>query len=160
MDDGRAELLSELITDPPLGIVDSAATDSPWAFAVSLASQLGGGRYPAHTFLHLKLGVLLSLASQVCREAPARYATSLEQHNAVPRVAYPAVRRLTAGPALAALFAGSGAPSRAAGGRWEGPRRPGAAGVVLAAGGPRAGGGQRGGGDGVGARDRRPHTGR
>ncbi|XP_034241744.1 minichromosome maintenance domain-containing protein 2 [Thrips palmi] len=46
----------------------SAATDSPWAFAVALASQLGGGRggrYPAHAFLHLKLGILLSLASQV-----------------------------------------------------------------------------------------------
>ncbi|XP_052121545.1 minichromosome maintenance domain-containing protein 2 isoform X2 [Frankliniella occidentalis] len=42
----------------------SADTESPWAFAVTLASQVGGDRYPAHTFLHLKLGILLSLASQ------------------------------------------------------------------------------------------------
>ncbi|KAJ1519401.1 hypothetical protein ONE63_004693 [Megalurothrips usitatus] len=54
-----------------LWVESSASSESPWAFAVSLAAQLSLGRYPAQALLHAKLGVLLSLCSQAGTPAAA-----------------------------------------------------------------------------------------
>ncbi|CAG2058370.1 unnamed protein product [Timema podura] len=46
--------------------VSECSPQSPWLFVVSLAACIGSDFYPGDTFLHLKLGLLLSLASQGC----------------------------------------------------------------------------------------------
>lgn len=39
--------------------------NSPWAFVTALAAQVAADTFPAPALLHLKLGLILSLASQV-----------------------------------------------------------------------------------------------
>ncbi|XP_046388507.1 minichromosome maintenance domain-containing protein 2-like isoform X3 [Ischnura elegans] len=43
---------------------------SPWSFFIAIASQLCSDLYPVSSFLHLKRGLLLSLASLVCMSQP------------------------------------------------------------------------------------------